>query len=111
MLPRNDGGASDHRSFGIDIKTSTIWGRVQSKNVPQRKGVQTKDKTNTSEYVAEVHRQAMEHEAFDKVEAASLAARNGEPIETTGRLLDEADATITRALLEAEKAMLPSQRT
>ena len=44
------------------------------------------------------------------MEAASLAVRNGEPIETTGRLLDEADATITRALLEAEKAMLPSQR-
>ena len=60
--------------------------------------------------MAEIHQRATEHEAFDKVKAASLAARNGEPIETTGRLLDKADATITRALLEAEKAMLPSQR-
>ena len=110
MLPSIDGGASDHRAFGIDIKTSTIWGGFQSKIVPQQKGVQTKNKTKTSEYVAEVHRRATEHKECDKVEAASLAAINGEPIGTTGRLLDEADATITRALLGAEKAMLPSQR-
>ena len=30
MLSINDGGSSDHRAFGIDKDTSTIWGRVSS---------------------------------------------------------------------------------
>ena len=59
--------------------------------------------------MAEVHRRATEYGAFEKAEAASLAARNGETIETIGRILDETEEAITRALLEAEKAMLPSQ--
>ena len=67
------------------------------------------NKTETSEYVAEVHQRATEYGAFEKAEAASLVARNGETVETTGRLLDEADKAITRALLEAEKAMLLPQ--
>ena len=43
------------------------------------------------------------------MEAASLVGRNDKTIETTGRLLDETDKAVTRALLEAEKSMLTPQ--
>ena len=52
--------------------------------------------------MAEVHQRATEYGVFDKVGAASLAARNGYALEATGRLLDETDEAVMRALLEAE---------
>lgn len=36
--------------------------------------------------------------------------RDGKELEETGRLLDEADKAVMRALLEAEAAVLPSQQ-
>ena len=52
---------------------------------------------------------ATKYGVFDKVEAACLAARDGGSIEKTIRFFDEADKVITRALIEAETTMLPSQ--
>ena len=104
------GGASDHRAFGVDVNTSTMWGRVSRNSSPKRKSVRTTNETKTSEYVAGVYRRATEYGVLDKAEAASQAAKDGRSIEETGRLLDEADKAVTRALLDADAGMIPSQR-
>ena len=81
----------DHRAFGIDVDTSMIWGRIRFNSGPKRKGVRTTNKMTTSEFVVEVHQRAIEHEAFKKAEEGPLVAKNGETVEMTGLLLDEAD--------------------
>ena len=70
---------------------STIWGRVSLNSGRKRKGVKTMNKTNTSEYVVDIHQRATEYGVCNKAEAASLAARDVQALEETGRLLDEAD--------------------
>ena len=111
MLDELSGCPSDHQTFIMDVDTAALWKKHLPPTPPRTpRGFTSSNKPRTRAFINKLSTLLDEANFQQALQAAQDALTQKSPDEELQSKMERADSIMTNCMLEAQQAVLPSQR-